>query len=206
MRLLHSRQAPTTVEDVAEGVGLHINTTREHLDRLVTAGFVVRQPERRTTRGRPRMLYHSVDNAVVSTIDSRARAQLVRLLIEGYGRALPSPATTAEEAGRAWAAELGCPGTEATGDEAADVEGQIAALLRHLEDYGFDPEYEPESLDLALRHCPFADVPSHRRSVACSAHLGLARGMLSCHEGPLVVDSLDVKMDEELCVLRLAYA
>lgn len=64
VKLLHILQRadePLTVDALAAAVALHVNTTREHLDRLIAAGFVTRQPEDRATRGRPRLLYRAVD-------------------------------------------------------------------------------------------------------------------------------------------------
>ena len=205
MRLLQERQGPVPVEDVAVGVGLHVNTTREHLDRLVASGFVVRQPEHRTTRGRPRMLYRSVDSAASATVDSRARGHLVRLLLDGYGRPMESPVAEAELAGMEWAAELGCPGTVSVDNSDADAEEQISALMRHLEELGFDPELDRDSMQMSLSHCPFADVPSDRKNVVCASHLGLARGVLTRHQGPLVVDALEPRGTGDHCVLRLAH-
>lgn len=50
-----------TITELAEAVDLHPNTTREHLARLVDAGFVTCEPEERQTRGRPRILYRLID-------------------------------------------------------------------------------------------------------------------------------------------------
>lgn len=204
MHLLQERQAPAPVEEIAAGIGLHVNTTREHLDRLVASGFVVRAPEHRTTRGRPRMLYRSVDSAAAATVDSRARGHLVRLLLDGYGKPMDSPVASAEVAGMTWASQLGCLGGAATRDDQVDADEQLAALGRHLEDLGFEPEIEPGSLDVSLNHCPFADVPAERRGVVCGAHFGLVRGVLIRHEGPLVAKSLDPLVDPHRCVLHLA--
>lgn len=52
-----------TIAELSEAVQLHPNTTREHLARLVDAGFVVCEPEDRRTRGRPRILYRLTDAA-----------------------------------------------------------------------------------------------------------------------------------------------
>ena len=46
-----------TVTELCEATGLHANTVREHLQRLVDGGYVVAETEHRTTRGRPRVLY-----------------------------------------------------------------------------------------------------------------------------------------------------
>jgi len=203
LQLLQERQRAVPVDEVAAGVGLHVNTTREHLDRLVAAGFVEREVEHRTTRGRPRMLYRSIDAAAVAAIDSKARAHLVSLLLEGYGQPMESPITAAEMAGVAWAAELGCPGSQPTGDEEHDAQEQLAALQRHLEELGFEPERLDDGMEFALHHCPFADITSEKRSVICGAHLGLARGILQRHQGPLAVEALRPRGSGNHCMLRL---
>lgn len=203
LQLLQERQRPMPVDEIAGGVSLHVNTTREHLDRLVASGFVERSVEHRTTRGRPRMLYRSIDAAAVAAIDSKARAHLVSLLLEGYGQPMESPATVAEGAGVAWAAELGCPGSGPTGDPEHDYDEQLAALQRHFEELGFEPEPLDGGEEIALHHCPFADIASDRRGVICGAHLGLARGILERHQGPLQVEDLVVREAGEHCLLRL---
>ncbi len=203
LQLLQERQRPLPVDEIATGVGLHVNTAREHLDRLVASGFVEREVEHRTTRGRPRMLYKSIDAAAVAAIDSKARAHLVSLLLDGYGQPMDSPVYNAEMAGIAWAAELGCPGSESIGDEVRDSREQFAALRRHLEELGFEPETLVDESELALHHCPFADIQGERRGVICGAHLGLARGILERHRGPLAVDELVSRGHGDHCVLRL---
>jgi predicted ArsR family transcriptional regulator len=203
LQLLQERQRALPVDEVAAAVGLHVNTTREHLDRLVASGFVERSTEHRTTRGRPRMLYRSIDSAAVAAIDSKARAHLVSLLLEGYGQPMESPVTAAEMAGVAWAAELGCPGSEATGDPERDYAAQVDALVRHLEELGFEPERLDDDEVLALHHCPFADISSDRRGVICGAHLGLVRGILERHQGPLKVEALAPRGEGTACTLRL---
>lgn len=203
LQLLQERQRPLPVDEIAAGVGLHVNTAREHLDRLVASGFVEREVEHRTTRGRPRMLYRSIDAAAVAAIDSKARAHLVSLLLDGYGQPMESPVSQAEMAGVAWAAELGCPGSEAAGDPERDSREQFAALRRHLEELGFEPEVVEEESELALHHCPFADIQGERRGIVCGAHLGLVRGILQRHQGPLTVDEFRSRGKGDHCVLRL---
>lgn len=52
-----------TIAELSEAVDLHPNTTREHLARLVDAGFVICEPEQRRTRGRPRILYRLAESS-----------------------------------------------------------------------------------------------------------------------------------------------
>ena len=46
-----------TIGELCEATGLHPNTIREHLQRLIDGGYVIQSIEHRTTRGRPRTLY-----------------------------------------------------------------------------------------------------------------------------------------------------
>lgn len=81
--LQHSDRA-LPVDHLARVTGLHVNTTREHLDRLVGTGFVAAEPEPRQGRGRPRLLYRAVDRPAAASLDPWARAFLERLVLEGY--------------------------------------------------------------------------------------------------------------------------
>lgn len=61
IHLLHFlRQRGTmTMGDLAEATGLHHNTAREHLQRLISDGFVTRQPENKESKGRTRIQYRA---------------------------------------------------------------------------------------------------------------------------------------------------
>ena len=62
MHLLQERPNRAITELVA-ATGLHANTVREHVQRLIDAGYVIAETERRTTRGRPRVLYSAATGA-----------------------------------------------------------------------------------------------------------------------------------------------
>ncbi|MCL3862771.1 metalloregulator ArsR/SmtB family transcription factor [Actinotalea sp. K2] len=198
LHVLQERAEPARVDDIAAAVGLHINTAREHLDRLVATGFVEREPEVRTTRGRPRILYRAVDRAAGATLDRRAREQLTHVLVAGYGKALASPAAAAEAAGEAWAAAM-----PSAGVSEPSALAQVAALETHFEDLGFEPEVDLTALEVHLRRCPIADLARERTEVVCSVHLGLARGVLARAEGPLTTDRLEPFVGPDHCVLYL---
>lgn len=90
--LLHelTTRGPRTVEQLAESVGLHPNTTREHLTLLTEAGFVTSDPLLDARRGRPRLSYRATTpgyRGESTTPDARGGArsapaaqQLARLL------------------------------------------------------------------------------------------------------------------------------
>lgn len=186
LRLLEDRGEPLPVEEVAEAVGLHVNTVREHLDRLVVAGFADRAPEIRHTRGRPRMLYRSTATEATTELDQRVRDQLMRVLLSGYPRPEEARAR-AEQAGEVWASHYPC---ETAGRDEGTRASQLAALHDHFRALGFEPAPDTDGLTLRLQHCPFADLRGQDGDLVCRVHLGLTRGMLARHEGPLAVDRI----------------
>ena len=125
--MLHALQrsdVPLGVDELAAAVGLHVNTAREHLERLIDSGFVASEPELRTTRGRPRILYSAVERIAPATTDGWARDQLMRVLVAGYGRRLPSAAGAAQDAGSVWGRSL-----TPTRPDAPERRGQRAAAV-----------------------------------------------------------------------------
>lgn len=210
--LLHLLQdgGDHTIGELAVATGLHENTTREHLQRLVSDGFAQRAPERRTVRGRPRMIYRAVsaddlrtDPRAQSRIEeSIARVALTRVLLEGYGRDVSSPASAARAAGRAMVVHHDvAPVTPAPGTEGADR--QLDALEGHLEGLGFDPELDRSQLAFHLYRCPFLDLARARPEVVCNVHLGLAQGVLDAVPGPVAARELLPFVGPEHCVLQL---
>ena len=69
LRLLRERGEPMPLAEIAQGTHLHPNTAREHLDRLVMAGFVARTAESSGQRGRPRHRFALVPRRAAATAD-----------------------------------------------------------------------------------------------------------------------------------------
>lgn len=217
--LLHllQRGGTHTVGDLARATGLHENTTREHLARLVHDGYAVREPETRTVRGRPRMLYRATspqdarrDPAARGRLeDAIAHVALTKALIGGFGRDVGPTRDAARSAGRALTGpggslEPSVPGTRDGLTEQA-VEGrQLDALEGHLDRLGFDPERDDAALRIDLWRCPFLDLARERPDVVCSVHLGLAVGVLETAGGPIVAERLRPFVGHDHCVLELA--
>jgi predicted ArsR family transcriptional regulator len=59
VNLLHELQTRggLTIDELAEATGLHPNTAREHLHRLIAIGLVRADPQLRGSRGRPTLRY-----------------------------------------------------------------------------------------------------------------------------------------------------
>ncbi len=216
-----------TIAELAEAAGLHENTTREHLQRLVRDGFAVREPEHRTVRGRPRMLYRatSADDARADPLaigrleEAIAHVALTKVLLGGYGRDVGDTPEAARQAGRALAqpgGPLELPPDERGGehgDEHGDERGdepdsraetrQLHALEGHLDRLGFDPEFEAEPMRFHLWRCPFLSLALDRPDVVCNVHLGLANGVLETAGGPVVTRRLRPFVGREHCILEL---
>lgn len=205
VELLHALQddGPQTTAALVARTGLHENTVREHLQRLVDARFVVREAEHRTTRGRPRTVYRAVTRedvridprAARHLAESVARARLTRILLDGYGAPVADVATSAQEAGRAMAGEL--PGLPSGADD------QVLALEAHLDRMGFDPVLDEAGTTFDLWRCPFLDLARERPEVVCSVHLGLAQGVLEHVGGPVRAERLVPFVGPRHCALHL---
>lgn len=68
INLLHALQTrgALTVDELAQAAGLHPNTAREHLHRLIAVGLVRSEPVLRGVRGRPVLRYHASGAAPAS--------------------------------------------------------------------------------------------------------------------------------------------
>ena len=176
-----------TVTKLCEATGLHANTVREHLQRLVDGGYVVAETEHRTTRGRPRVLYSAAtgqdrdSTSAVARHKARAAAQRGDLM----RRVMP------------WTDVDDLP-TEAV--------HQLDALVEDLGDAGFDPIVDESTLTVDLSPCPHASASARDRETLCAVHLGLMDGVLSQAGGPLRVDCMTASRHPERCVVKLLAA
>ncbi|GIG21683.1 transcriptional regulator [Cellulomonas chitinilytica] len=214
--LLHLLQdgGEHTIGELATATGLHENTTREHLQRLVADGFAQRTPERRTVRGRPRMVYRAVSaddvradpHARRRLEESIARVALTRVLLEGYGREVRSAPDAAQAAGRAMVADPDLHAVPTPAEGTPVVDRQLDALEGHLERLGFDPELDRDEMAFHLYRCPFLDLAQARPEVVCNVHLGLAQGVLDAVPGPVAAHKLLPFVGPEHCVLQLVSA
>ncbi|MDA4895403.1 ArsR family transcriptional regulator [Streptomyces sp. MS2A] len=184
VRILHLVQSrsPRTIGELTEATGLHANTIREHLQRLIEGGYVIQSTERRTTRGRPRTLYSAATGApdASSPVARRKvsaaaeRGDLMRRLLR----------TERSELGR-----------EAT--------YQLDALVEHLEESGFEPVVAEDGLRVELTPCPHAAARPEHRPVLCQVHLGLMQGVLAEAGGPLSAECVRAADRPEECTVQL---
>lgn len=213
--LLHllREDGTATVAALADRTGLHENTVRTHLDRLVEAGAALREPEVRTVRGRPRMVYRAVvdpdgtaaDPGPARRLDeAAARSGLTRLLLDAYGAAEPDVAGAAVAAGERMLSTL--PGAPEPAVAPRGPDAQRRALDGHLDRLGFDPVPDADGATVRLWRCPFLDLARARPEVVCGVHLGLARAVLDRVGGPVRADRLVPFAGPHHCDLHLSAA
>ncbi|WP_249932988.1 helix-turn-helix domain-containing protein [Blastococcus sp. CCUG 61487] len=175
-RLQHSAQ-PVAIAALAEEMGVHPNTVREHLEALVARGLVVRERAAATGRGRPAWRYAAADDR--SEPDPRVRdyAGLAAALAGHLARTSPNPAGDGLAAGWAWGRSLV---TDRPPHPGPTPRHKVVALLDEL---GFAPEADDAATTVALRRCPLLDAAREHPQVVCQVHLGIVRGALEHHGG-----------------------
>lgn len=201
VELFRASQRPLSAGEVADELGLHINTVRFHLDALVRHGTLRREEGRSDGPGRPRAQY-----ALAPGMD-RGGPRNFKLLSEmllSYLASQDDPSGAAVHAGQAWGRYLvapPAPGQRLSAEEA------LARLTELLSDVGFDPQSATDAaagIEIRLRHCPFLELAETHRELVCSLHLGLMRGALEQLGTPLRAESLTPFADPHTCLAHLA--
>ena len=169
---------PVGVADLARKLGVHPNTIRLHLARLVEAGLVTEQLEAERHPGRPGYRYLPAGTDPVS--EAAAYRRLAGLLAQAV-----RAGTSARDAGRAAGAA-----------DAAHLAGSdpVAAIAASLATQGFVPEVDTlddERVDIILHACPFAEAAAADPATICQLHLGLAEGAAQAIGG-LQVEALRI--------------
>jgi predicted ArsR family transcriptional regulator len=193
--------------EVAARVGRHVSTIRQHLDALVDGGVVSRRVERRTVRGRPRVLYSATSRREPDEGDGLMAMVLATQLSRG-----DDPAGQAEEAGRRWGRSLvggdvalsAAPSSE-QGGTAADVGTATRRVVALLDEVGFEPTDRPVpgGTVIDLHRCPFEHLARAHPEIACSVHLGLMRGALESLGAPVRAHRLEPFVTPTLCRAHL---
>ncbi|MGM7680458.1 helix-turn-helix transcriptional regulator [Microbacterium sp. A94] len=184
VQILHLMQtrSPRTIGEICDATGLHANTVREHLQRLIEGGYVISATEHRTTRGRPRALYSAVTGAPgASSPVARDKVSAAARRGDILRRMLPATAS----------------------DLDSDATHQLDALIEHLEESGFEPVIDDAQLTVDLTPCPHAAARPEDRPVLCRVHLGLMQGVLTEAGGPLAAEFVREPAAPEECTVQL---
>jgi predicted ArsR family transcriptional regulator len=202
LRELRLAKAPVGIAELAARLGVHPNTVRFHLDKLVVGGRVERVRARTQATGRPPQLYRPVRG--MDPAGPRHFRLLAQVLVEALS-AHPEPAAQAARAGREW-------GRARAQSHRPDDERGTAAdqLVQLMDELGFDPEVSPPQNReagtpwMGLRSCPFLELATDRPAVVCPVHLGIMQGALEGWRADVTVDRLDPFVQPDLCLAHLA--
>ncbi|MCC5698460.1 helix-turn-helix domain-containing protein, partial [Klebsiella pneumoniae] len=100
LRVLKGSSHPLSIADIADQLGVHPNTVRFHLDRLVANGQVERVSPQQRVPGRPPQLFRAV--AGMDPAGPRQYRMLAEILAGTLNTADSEQRNRAVEAGRRW--------------------------------------------------------------------------------------------------------
>lgn len=192
-------EGPLDARQVAERVGLHVNTVRVHMNALSEAGLVSSEPLPPRGRGRPRVAYRATPEAGDEGRRYRLLAEILTTLAARFGA---EAGEQLEQIGESWGrymVESPPPFGSLTDDEA------VARLLALLADVGFRPELENgRRRRIVMRPCPFLELARAHQDIICPIHLGLMRGALAELGATTRATKLEPFVQPHVCVARLA--
>lgn len=209
LRVLRAAEAPQTAAELADAVGLHINTARAHLELLVKVRLVTRGTQAPHGPGRPHTVYALAPDAPATPAAPSPAAdtadgyrELAGLLVDELAAGVDAE-QVAVNAGRRWSSvidELDWP------DRAHGVDEARARLVDLLDRLGFAPSTEPMGDRIYLHTCPFAELARRSATVVCGVHRGLLHGAVGRLRTSLTVSAVDPFVRDNLCVVQLASA
>jgi predicted ArsR family transcriptional regulator len=174
------------IAELAKASGLHQNTVRLHVERLVEVGLVSQEQARPAGRGRPAYRYRAIEKLRDSAEDYR---RLAGWLAEAV-RTGSSARAVGRRVGEDERAMSASTSTSPSPDAVAAINDSFARL-------GFSPRrvHCGDGRDeLVLHACPFAEAARDDPGVVCSLHRGIAEG-LAGPESHVVVEGLEVVAD-----------
>jgi predicted ArsR family transcriptional regulator len=193
LELARSPKALATA-DIAESLGLHVNTVRPHLERMRDVGLLDVQSDNRGAVGRPQHRYSLAADAPSLGLEPPTFALVARMLL----RAAALAGTGPEEAADAGREQGRSDGTRAVGRPCLD------ALVEELDRLGFDPTVagDDASATVAFAHCPFRELAEANPDLVCSLHRGLIEGFVESVGGG-EVQAFRSLVDRDPCQVEL---
>jgi predicted ArsR family transcriptional regulator len=170
-RELAASKVPMSTVDLAEAVGLHINTVRPHLERMREIGLLELAAESRGTVGRPQHRYSLAEDAPSLGLEPPSFRVLATLLatVAASGEVTDEVVRdVGRQQGRALA-------------EGVVRTHAIDGLLDELVELGFEPRIESESDEatcIAFGNCPFAELAEAFPQLVCGLHRGICEGFV----------------------------
>lgn len=168
-----------TIAELAGATGLHHNTAREHLHRLIEVGLVRSETIPRTTKGRPMMLYRAATEPDDPSRKARRRAADART--EQFRQLLP--------VGEA-------------GEDRTPLDHQLEILDDHMDQCGFDADINADAGRMTMHDCPFSTLVKDNPQV-CQVHFALVQDALRLADGPLRARALHPHSSPHVCTVDL---
>jgi predicted ArsR family transcriptional regulator len=187
---------PLATAEIAETLGLHVNTVRPHLERMREVGLLEVHADSRGTVGRPQHRWSLAADAPSLGLEPPAFPLLARMLVRAAARVGATPAD-AVEAGR----EQGAAAAPARTGGA----GAVPALVAELDRLGFDPAVAEDgnATTVAFAHCPFRELAEAAPELVCNLHRGLVEGFVDATGGGTVV-AFHTLVDRDPCSVAIA--
>lgn len=202
LMLLRDAGDPMSIAEVAERLGIHVNTARFHLESLIGNGQVERSTADSGNPGRPPQLFRAARG--MDPIGPRH----FRLLAEVLAASLatdPDASGRVLQAGRLWGRHQASAVADATPrDETSAPIEPVERLMQLLDEMGFAPTRSPGRPQIGLRQCPFLELAVSRPDVVCPVHLGLMQGAMTSWGSPVTVDRLEPFAEPDLCLAHLS--
>ena len=191
LALLQTAASPMTIAEVATQLGLHQNSSRFHLEALVTAGYVIRNWAGTGGPGRPSMRYHAT--AESPEMHHVHLLELAQTLLGQLSLLSPDPQASATDAGRAWGGQLAA--YEQYSHKIPEL--TITDLIRHLGERGFTTTRDDTGL--CFQRCPFRGaIRDDLLPLVCAVHQGFLDGFLEdtrVRSGPLEIGDQTCRVD-----------
>lgn len=187
---------PLSTAEVAEALGLHVNTVRPQMERMREVGLLEVSADHRGAPGRPQHRYGLAADAPSLGLEPPTFPLLARMLVGAATRA-------GAGAGDALAAGYE-QGIEEAAADRRPAEGCTAAAVGMLSRLGFDPEAvdgDDGTTTVAFTRCPFQSLAEEHPELVCSLHRGLVEGFADARGGRVAAFSSLV--DRDPCQVRL---
>jgi len=171
---------PLATAEVADVLGLHVNTVRPHLERMREVGLLEVRTEQRRGVGRPQHLYSLAADAPALGLEPSTFPMLARLVLQAAAVGGLDPGDLAD-AGR----DQG----EADARKWPEGSDALGALVAEQARLGFDPEVAEvdHGAVVAFARCPFRELAESHPELVCQVHCGMVEGLIDGLGGAEVV-------------------
>jgi predicted ArsR family transcriptional regulator len=187
---------PLATAEIADILGLHVNTVRPHLERMRDVGLLEVDAEARGGVGRPQHRYSIAPGAPSLGLEPPSFPMLTSVLLEAAAAAGLDGAELADAArqqgradGRRWGADT----------------DPLEAVMIEQARLGFDPTVVEDDgrATVGFAHCPFRALAETHPDLVCSVHCGLVEGLLD-EIGEAEIVQFHPLLDRNPCQVELS--